>query len=110
MKTEQNIEGNQLTPEQKALWVGLKDCRLAGRKFNIRNRNNDDTIDFFCPSENLIVEIGNSLQIIKGQTIPDLTNDASRRILQFPINRIRVDLGLVLAQIRGHFDKMAVIC
>jgi very-short-patch-repair endonuclease len=109
MRTKQRPSGDHLTPEQKALWVGLKDCRLAGRKFNIRKRNDHEAVDFFCPSENLIVEINDDSNFNEVSSGSYSTVDDAACVLHFPISRIRVDIGLVLAQIRGHFSKVLVV-
>lgn len=110
MKKRQRQMGWHLTPEQRALWVGLKDSRLDGRKFNIRRRSDKQAVDFFCPSENLIIEIDDHAHSIEVRTTKGSANATSHCILQFPINRIRVDIGLVLAQIRGHFSRTLVSC
>ncbi|RLD22417.1 MAG: hypothetical protein DRI69_01275 [Bacteroidetes bacterium] len=109
MKTKHRQTGSYLTPEQKALWIGLKDCRLAGRKFSIRKRENREEVDFFCASENLIVEIGDDANFDTKHSVSESMNEKDGCVLHFPISRIRVDIGLVLAQIRGHFDRAVVI-
>ena len=109
MKTKQSQAGVSMTPEQKALWAGLKDSRLAGRKFSIRKRENREEFDFFCASENLIVEIRNDANFGKGRSVSDPIDKKKGFVLHFPTSRVRVDIGLVLAQIRGHFNRAIVI-
>ncbi len=110
MKTKQSQAGVYLTPEQKALWAGLKDSRLAGRKFSIRKRENREEVDFFCASENLIVGISDDTNFDVGPSQFKSEDNKRGNILNFPISRIRVDIGLVLAQIRGHFNQVMVMC
>ena len=109
MKTKQTNTGVFLTPEQKALWVGLKDCRLAGRKFSIRKREDHEEVDFFCASENLVVEITDHTSFNEGYPTSTTTVKKDRYVLHFPTNRIRIDIGLVLAQIRGHFSNAVIV-
>ncbi len=110
MKTKQIQFGVFLTPEQKALWTGLKDCRLAGRKFSIRKRGKQAEVEFYCASENLSIDISDHSHFQGNQLTPNKKETSRGYVLHFPMSRVRVDLGRVLAQIRGHFNTGAVMC
>ena len=113
MKTTLKSEQITLTPEQKALWIGLKDCRLDGREFNIRPLKNQSSIEFVCPTENLVIEVSDIAFDGNSSDHEEASIGVGRNktcVLHFPHIRIRQDLGLVLAQIRGHFTKMLSVC
>lgn len=108
MKTKPIKAMGYLTPEQKALWVGLKDGRLAGRRFSIRKRKDRKEIDFFCESENLSIEISDDSDLSEESHFSTSAEENEGRVLHFPISRVRVDLGRVLAQIQDHLGLIVV--
>src|SRR5687767_10747657 len=48
---------NALTPAEACLWNALKDRQLDGRKFRRQHSVGQFILDFYCPSENLAVEL-----------------------------------------------------
>jgi len=48
---------NNLTPAEATLWVALKNKQLAGRRFRRQVSIGYYIVDFYCPSEKLVVEL-----------------------------------------------------
>ena len=48
---------NNSTPAEAALWDMLKNKQLEGRKFRRQASIEHYIVDFFCPSERLIIEL-----------------------------------------------------
>jgi very-short-patch-repair endonuclease len=48
---------NSLTPAEAALWAMLKNGKLQGRKFRRQHSIGNYIVDFYCPSEKLIIEL-----------------------------------------------------
>lgn len=109
MKNNKGTFSPTFTREHEALWTGLKEGRLAGRIFKIRKADHRDEIEFFCPAENISVEIYQDPSKNLSRPLDHVQDKAASCVLQVPIDRIREDIGLVLAQIRGHFGKRFVV-
>jgi len=48
---------NNLTEAESLLWEVLKGKKLAGRKFRRQHSIGYYIVDFYCPSEKLIIEL-----------------------------------------------------
>ena len=48
---------NRSTPAEAALWDFLKSKKLEGRKFRRQQSIGNYIVDFYCPSEKLIIEL-----------------------------------------------------
>jgi very-short-patch-repair endonuclease len=48
---------NALTPAEAALWSLLQRSKLRGRKFRRQHSIESYIVDFYCASENLVVEL-----------------------------------------------------
>ncbi|OON68201.1 endonuclease domain-containing protein [Hymenobacter sp. CRA2] len=48
---------NSATPAEALLWRGLQRSQLAGRKFRRQQSIGPYIVDFYCPSEKLVVEL-----------------------------------------------------
>jgi very-short-patch-repair endonuclease len=48
---------NNLTPAEATLWLALKNKQLAGRRFKRQVSINHYIVDFYCPSEKLVIEL-----------------------------------------------------
>jgi very-short-patch-repair endonuclease len=51
---------SNLTPAEAALWRILQRSRLKGRKFRRQQSIGHYVVDFYCPSERLVVELEGS--------------------------------------------------
>ncbi len=78
---------NKSTSAESVLWKYLKSKNLEGRKFRRQQSIGNYIVDFYCPSEKLIIELdgdphGDSIQILK-----DITRDKYLEALGFTVLR-----------------------
>lgn len=48
---------NNLTPAEATLWLSLKNKQLNGRRFKRQVSFGSYVVDFYCPSEKLVIEL-----------------------------------------------------
>lgn len=51
---------NNMTDAERVLWTILKDKKLNGRKFRRQHSIAHYIVDFYCPSEKIVVELDGS--------------------------------------------------
>jgi very-short-patch-repair endonuclease len=57
----------KLTPAEATLWLLLKDKKLEGRKFRRQHSVGKYIVDFYCPSEKLVMSwMVNNISQMKG--------------------------------------------
>ncbi|MBN8707247.1 MAG: endonuclease domain-containing protein [Bacteroidetes bacterium] len=56
----QHLRKNQ-TPAESFLWNALKNKQLAGRKFRRQQSFGSFIVDFYCQSEQLVIELNGSI-------------------------------------------------
>ena len=97
------LRGNA-TLDECLLWNALKGRQLMGRKFRRQQSVGPYVVDFYCPSERLIVEVdgsshdtasANGKDVLRGNYL----RQAGFRILRFKSREIRGNLEGVLAEI-----------
>ena len=99
---------NEGTVAEAALWSCLKNSQLAGRKFRRQHSIENFIVDFYCPSEKLIIEVdGEGHFTVSGQA-SDEDRDSYLQGLGFVILRyenidIYKNLESVLVDIQRHF-------
>ena len=100
---------NNPTHEENLLWQRLKGKRLHGRKFRRQHSIEMWVVDFYCPSEQLIVELDGSQHFTaQGQMVDSLrdqafVDDLHLRVLRFENWMVREQMDCVLATIAEHF-------
>jgi very-short-patch-repair endonuclease len=57
LKTFRKELRKNLTPAEASLWNFLKEKKLEGRKFRRQHSIGKYILDFYCPSENLAIEL-----------------------------------------------------
>ena len=101
---------NNLTSAEASLWTSLKSSQLKGRKFRRQHNIENFIVDFYCPSEKLIVELdGNQHYHLVGANA-DFERDARLNELGFTIIRFEnkmvfEQLEWVLAEIERSFGE-----
>ena len=99
---------NNLTSSEARLWSVLKDRMLKGRKFRRQHSIDGYVVDFFCYSENLIVEIDGSSHDDIGSQNHDVERDEKLleygfKILRFKAIEIKDQLDRVIKEIEASF-------
>jgi len=101
---------NNLTPAEATLWQYIKNRQLEGRKFRRQFGVDKFVLDFYCPEENLAVELDGEDHF----TEYGLAHDSAResfltqfkiRIIRFENEEVFEDIDGVLERIRKQFNK-----
>ena len=90
---------NNSTSAEATLWKMLKNKNLKGRKFRRQQSIGNYIVDFYCPSESLIIELDGAGHFNIGQANADHLRDESLSMKGFKI--IRIENRLVFLQPEG---------
>ena len=101
---------NNPTPAEKALWNCLKGRKLNGRKFRRQHGIGPYIVDFYCPSEQLVIELDGA-----SHDAPNVREyDATRqrflekkgfRVVRFSNGKVLAQLSLVCEAIEQSFER-----
>ena len=105
---------NNLTPAEAKLWTLPKNGALNGRKFRRQHSIQNYIVDFYCPSEKLIIELDGQGHFNSDQAINDADRDKNlmalgNTILRFENKLIFQTPDLVLAEIERHFKNPEIL-
>lgn len=111
LKTYRRELRSNLTISEARLWKVLKGSQLDGRKFRRQHSIGNYIVDFYCPSEKLVIEVDggyhNDEAVQESDRIRDLfINEHSIRVLRVPNEAIRYQLDMVLEAIRAEFTTL----
>ena len=100
---------NNLTPAEAVLWTALQKRKIDGRKFRRQHSIGKYIVDFYCPSEKLVIELDGSDHYTPEGSDYDEKRDAylyglGVRVLRFENNEIH-HLEQVLENIKTHFNS-----
>ncbi|PVW17138.1 endonuclease domain-containing protein [Marixanthomonas spongiae] len=99
---------NNATLSEKRLWKALQKSQLEGRKFRRQHSIGDYIVDFYCPSERLIIEVDGSVHdntvnqdhdFKRTQYLESLNNT----VIRFTNDDIKSSLDMVLERIKIEF-------
>ncbi len=101
---------NNSTSAESALWNQLKSKNLEGRKFRRQQSIGNYIVDFYCPSEKLIVELDGDLHGDPIQIQKDISRDKYLEALGFTVLRFEnrfvfQEPEIVLNEIKKVFRK-----
>jgi len=101
---------NNLTPAEATLWNELKCGKLADRKFRRQHSIANYIVDFYCPSEKLIVELDGEVHNDAMQSANDFERDErlralGNRIVRFENKLVFKDMEGVLRGIADNFRE-----
>ena len=101
---------NKSTSAESVLWNQLKSKNLEGRKFRRQQSIGNYIVDFYCPSEKLIIELdgdphGDSLQIQKDMTRDKYLEALGFTVLRFENRFVFQEPEIVLNEIKKVFRK-----
>ena len=101
---------NKSTSAESVLWNQLKSRNLEGRKFRRQLSIGNYIVDFYCPSEKLIIELdgdpyADSLQIRKDMTRDKYLEALGFTVLRFENRFVFEEPEYVLNEIRKVFEK-----
>ena len=101
---------NNLTSAEATLWKNLQRKQLSGRKFRRQHSIKNYIVDFYCASEQLVIELDGANHLDFTQQNYDhermLYLEAHGfTVLRFENKLIFEDLEYVLNTIRSHFKQ-----
>lgn len=99
-----------LTPAETMLWSLLKNRQLDGRKFRRQQSIGPYIVDFYCPEEQLVIELDGQYHFTETQAKADAIRDAwlqqaGFRVLRFENKVVFEATELLLDTIRECFKK-----
>jgi very-short-patch-repair endonuclease len=108
LKSRRKELRNNLTSAEAALWIILKSSQLKGRKFRRQHSIENYIVDFFCPSEKLIIELDGQVHFNSVAELADKERDKRLEelgytVLRFENKTIFQSPEWVVAEIEKHF-------
>lgn len=99
---------SNLTISEARLWKALKGSQLDGRKFRRQHSIGNYIVDFYCPSEKLVIEVDggyhNDESVQESDRIRDLfMSKHGIKVLRVPSEAVRYQLEMVLEAIKAEF-------
>src|SRR5690606_12998576 len=101
---------NHLTPAGAFLWKYLKSKRFEGRRFTKQHSIGNFIVDFYCPSEKMIIELDGNVH--NNQIAEDYDkkrtlylNSLGYKVLRFENKMVFDNLDSVLMEIKDSFLK-----
>ncbi len=98
---------NNLTPQEIALWVYLKDSNL-GFKFRRQNSVGPYILDFYCPSKKLAIEIDGSQHFEKSAEAYD--EKRTQYLRSKGIQVVRFTNAEINTNMQGVLKKIQSVC
>jgi len=105
---------SNLTPAEAFLWNHLKSRKFEGRRFTKQHSIGNYIIDFYCPSEKLIIELDGEIH----NNANALENDEKRtkflesfgyKVIRFENKMVFDNLSSVLLEISDNFLEKSII-
>ncbi len=101
---------NNATPAERLLWHFLSNSKLEGRKFRRQHSIHNYIVDFYCPSEKLIIELDgpyhrNADIIQRDKKRNKFLENLGLKVLRFENRMVFKNLNSVLQTIGENFDR-----
>jgi len=101
---------NNLTSAEATLWKAIQRSQLEGRKFRRQHSVGNYILDFYCPKENLAVELDGQEHFTASGSERDFVRDEylktlNIRVLRFENKIVFDNLEGVLEEIKSNFGK-----
>ena len=108
-KTRQYLRKNA-TSAEAFLWRYLSNRKLKGRKFRRQHSIKNYIVDFYCPSEKLVIELDGQIHMNAKNAVKDEKRDLHLKSLDFKVLRFEnkmvfENLGSVLQEIKDCFSE-----
>ena len=101
------LRGN-LTSAESFLWVQLQQRKLEGRKFRRQHSIRKYIVDFYCPEENIIIELDgqghfNPEGLEKDIKRDEILTHLGFKVIRFENRLVFENLDYVLSEIKRNF-------
>ena len=99
---------NNATPAESYLWKALQKKQLDGKKFRRQQSIGNYIVDFYCPSENLVIELDGQVHMNPVNADYDLKRteflfSKGLKVIRFENEEVFKNLDMVLEAIRREF-------
>lgn len=99
-----------LTPAEAVLWTSLKRKQLKGRKFRRQHSIGNYIVDFYCPSENIIIELDGAGHFThegsqNDKVRDEYLNSLGLKVIRFENRDLKNNLDAVLKAISDNFKN-----
>ena len=99
---------NNMTEAELILWEVLKDKKLKGRKFRRQFSIGYYIVDFYCPSEKLVIELDGMQHFTPEGKVNDIERDENLKLMGIKVLRfenivVKNNLTDVLKVIKENF-------
>ena len=112
LKTYRRGLRNNSTKAERMLWKALQKSQLEGRKFRRQQSIENYIVDFYCPSEKLIIELDGEIHNNPvNQNYDDertiKLKELGFKVLRFENNLVfeQIDIDIVIQAIIDAFEK-----
>lgn len=102
----------KLTPAEATLWKSLQKKQLEGRKFRRQHSIQNFIVDFYCPSEKLVIELDGAVHLDFAQQNYDLERteileNLGLKVIRFENRLVFENLPEVLEEVISHFKTIS---
>jgi very-short-patch-repair endonuclease len=99
-----------LTEAELVLWESLKNKKLCERKFRRLHSIGQYIVDFYCPSERLVIELDGQYHFLPELIGQDKERDNHLKMMNISVLRFKNEdilnsLTKVLKEIKAHFTN-----
>lgn len=99
---------NNATSAEAVLWTYLKNRQLKGRKFRRQHSIGKYIVDFYCPQENLVIELDGEDHfwqkgLNKDAARTNFLNSLGLKIIRFENKWVFNDIAHILSTIQDSF-------
>ena len=110
LKQQRQILRQDMTPAEARLWRVLKGKQLDGRKFRRQQSLGPYLVDFYCPTESLVIELdgevhNDGMRREYDAERQEFLQDLGMRVIRFENRQVFEDIDNVIAGIRGHLGR-----
>lgn len=108
LKPQRKHLRNHSTSAEAILWKYLKNSQLEGRKFRRQHSIEFYILDFFCPSENINIELDGQEHfegygLVQDERRDEFLKSLNIKILRFENKQVFENIDWVLNEIKAHF-------
>jgi very-short-patch-repair endonuclease len=99
---------NNPTQAEAFLWGYLKNKQFEGRKFRRQSSIKSFIVDFYCPEENLVIELDGDFHFDEKAMKDDerrtqKLKEEGIEVIRFENQEVLLNLDTVLSEIKSHF-------
>ncbi len=98
------------TSAEAVLWLSLKNKQLNGKRFRRQHSIGNYIVDFYCPSDKLVIELDGEYHFLYGGYMNDVDRDNYLKVLGIKVLRFENymvfdHLEVVLEEIKSYLIK-----